>query len=411
MRKTLLFFIFLLSALSCLAQRNNLDFYISHALKNSPLLKDYQNQMASNSIDSLLLKATYKPQVNASSTNFYAPTINGIGYDQVITNGGGYNALVTVSKSITDSKKVAAQLATIQLQNEGIKNTSTISEQDLKKSITAQYIITFGDIQQLNFNKEVLTLLKEEEQLLKAFTEKNVYRQTDYLTFLVILQQQELLLKQVNIQYQNDYATLNYLCGINDTSKVNLPTPAIELQPLPQISNSIFLKQFDIQSLKLANSKALVDLIYRPKASVYIDAGYNSTLTYQPYKNFGTSFGISVSVPIYDGKQRKMQYDKLTFAEKTTTDYKNFFINQYNQQIAQLTQQLLSTEGLILEINKQIKYSESLIIAERKLLQTGDLRVADFVIAINNYLNAKNLLTQNTINRLQIINQINYWNR
>jgi len=30
---------------------------------------------------------------------------------------------------------------------------------------------------------------------------------------------------------------------------------------------------------------------------------------------------------------------------------------------------------------------------------------------VNNYLAAKNLLTQNNISRMQIINQLNYWNR
>ena len=34
-----------------------------------------------------------------------------------------------------------------------------------------------------------------------------------------------------------------------------------------------------------------------------------------------------------------------------------------------------------------------------------------YILALSGYLNAKNLLTQNNITRLQIINQINYWNR
>jgi hypothetical protein len=44
-------------------------------------------------------------------------------------------------------------------------------------------------------------------------------------------------------------------------------------------------------------------------------------------------------------------------------------------------------------------------------METGDAKITDFVIAINNYLSAKNLLTQNNINRMQIMNQLNYWNR
>ena len=45
------------------------------------------------------------------------------------------------------------------------------------------------------------------------------------------------------------------------------------------------------------------------------------------------------------------------------------------------------------------------------LSETGDARMADYLLAIGNYLTAKNAIRQNTINKLQIINQINYWNR
>ena len=59
----------------------------------------------------------------------------------------------------------------------------------------------------------------------------------------------------------------------------------------------------------------------------------------------------------------------------------------------------------------QIKYADGLITANQKLMLTGDVRVTDYILAINNYLNAKNIITQNTITKYQLINQINYWNR
>jgi len=155
----------------------------------------------------------------------------------------------------------------------------------------------------------------------------------------------------------------------------------------------------------------LVDFSYKPKINLYADAGYNSTVTYLPYKNFGTSFGVNVTVPIYDGRQKKIQYSKIAIAEKTRIVYKDFFKAQYNQQIAQLMQQLHATGELIDEINHQVKYAEGLINVNIKLLETGDAKIADLVIAVNNYLTAKNLLAQNNVSRLQIINQINYWNR
>ena len=136
-----------------------------------------------------------------------------------------------------------------------------------------------------------------------------------------------------------------------------------------------------------------------------------SSFAYRAYKNFGTGFGLDLTVPIYDGKQRKLQYSKLDIAERTRKSYKSFYQNQYYQQVAQLKQQLQATESLIGDINNQIKYSEGLIQVNAKLLTTGDAKIADMVIALDNYLAAKNLLTQNKISRLQIINQINYWNR
>jgi len=320
--------------------------------------------------------------------------------------------LVNADLALVGRKNLNAQFRTLGIQSQGLENTSRISEQDLKRSITTQYITAYGDLQQLNFTQEIYGLLQKEDTLLKQLTEKNVYRQTDYLTFLVTLQQQELSMRQLNIQFRNDLATLNYLSGIEDTATAALQEPAISLDQLPAPENSVFFRQYSLDSLQLVNQRTIIDLSYRPKVHLFADAGYNSSFqSPAPYKNFGTSFGASLTVPIYDGRQRKLQYRKLEISERTRQGYKEFFTHQYNQQIAQLTNQLRATEELIGQINHQIKYSEGLIQVNAKLMATGDVRIADLVIALNNYLTAKNLLTQNTINRWQIISQINYWNR
>ena len=389
----------------------DLDFYLGQALQNSPLLKDYHNQVLLGEVDSQLVRASYRPQVNGNSTNIYAPSIHGWGYDQAISNGGNFTTVAAVTQTLIGRQHLDAQYETIRLQNQGRDNSAKLSEQDLKKSITAQYIITYGDLQQLTFNRDIYDLLQKESTLLKDLTEKNVYRQTDYLAFLVTLKQEALLLQELTIQYRNDHGTLNYLCGIVDTAATALRAPGIELQSLPDITHSIFFRQFHLDSLTLRNSRSLIDFSYRPKANLYGDAGYSSSLMYEPYKNFGVSFGIMLSVPIYDGHQRKMQYSKLDIQERTRSGYKDFFTRQYSQQLAQLSQQLKATEDLIGQINEQVRYSQTLIDVNGKLLETGDAKIADYILALNNYLNAKNLLTQNNITRLQIINQINYWNR
>jgi outer membrane protein TolC len=393
------------------SQKSTLDFYIQQALGNSPLMKDYQNQIQSNLVDSLRIKATYKPQVTGNSSDSYFPVINGFGYDGVITNGSQVSALVTVNQTLVSKKNLSAQFQNLRLQNEGITNNAKISEQDLIRTITAQYLTTYGTLQQLNLAKEVNELLKKEVDVLKTLTEHNVYRQTDYLTLLVTVQQQELSMKQLAIQFRNDYATLNYLSGIIDTAAVPLQEPSLIIRALPDPDNSVFFQKYTLDSLQLAHNRVLIDFNYKPKLDLYANGGYLSSFAYRAYKNFGTGFGLDLTVPIYDGKQRKLQYSKLDIAERTRKSYKSFYQNQYYQQVAQLKQQLQATESLIGDINNQIKYSEGLIQVNAKLLTTGDAKIADMVIALDNYLAAKNLLTQNKISRLQIINQINYWNR
>ncbi|HWZ03758.1 MAG TPA: TolC family protein, partial [Mucilaginibacter sp.] len=344
-----------------LAQTYTLDHYLDIAKSNSPLLKDLHNQIASNQVDSLRLLAGLKPQVNANSGGLFAPSIDGYGYASAITNEHTLNALMSANKTIVSKKNVNAQLDAISLLSQSIGNATKISEQDLKKAITTQYITAYGDLLQIQFNQEVVDLLSKEEELLKKLTRANVYHQSDYLTFLVTLKQQQLALLQARLLYKNDYATLNFLAGVADTSMVELAEPAIQKPILPDPTTSIFFRQYKLDSLKLVNSRELVDFSYKPKIGITADGGYNSDFMGQAYKNFGVSAGFTFTMPIYDGGQKKMQYRKINLQEETRENYKAFFNVQFKQQIAQLNQQISENDNLLKQIDEQIKYTESLV--------------------------------------------------
>jgi outer membrane protein TolC len=401
----------LITGTASLAQTYTLDHYLEFAKNNSPLLKDLRNQIASNQLDSLRLRAGLKPQVAINSGGLYAPVISGYGYAPAITNEHTLNGLVGVNQAIIGSKNLNEQVLTINLQSQSVANTVKISEQDLRKSITGQYITAYGSLQQLNFNKEIVELLQKEDDVLKKLTRANVYRQSDYLSFLVTLKQAQLQLAQSRAQYKNDYASLNYLSGIADTSTVSLIKPDIKKALHTNPASSIFFNQFKVDSLKLLNSRRLLDFTYKPKINALADAGFNTDFTGSEYKNFGLSAGFTLSIPLYDGGQRKLQYKKLNLEEETRQNYKAFFDVQYRQQLAQLNQQIAENDALLAQVTEQMKYIESLIKVDTQLLQTGDLKIADLILAINNYLAAKNLFTQTTISGLQLINQLNYWNK
>jgi len=390
--------------------QEDLSYYLDQAKQNSPLLKDYQNQARSNQVDSARIKAGYRPQVNGVSYNVYAPTVNGWGYDNAITNGADFSELVTFTQRLVGGKNLQAQYETIRLQNQGLAISGKISGQDLKKAVTAQYITAYGSWEQYLFNQQVYQLLTDEEGILKQLTERGVYRQTDYLTFRVTLQQEALVISQAKLQYQNDFASLNYSCGLQDTALHPLDAPVLDPVEWPEVENTLLYRQFRVDSLQLKNNDALIDFGYKAKVNLYADAGYSSSFAVTPYKNFGASIGLNLTVPIYDGRQRKMQHSKTAISEMTREYYRDFFTVQYKQQIAQLFQQLSSTQDLIDQAKDQLKFTKALIEANRRLLATGDVRIADYIIALGNYLTAQNIITLNNSGKWQIINQINYWN-
>jgi outer membrane protein TolC len=393
-----------------LAQTYTLDHYLETAKSKSPLLYDLRNQVAMSKLDSLRLRAGLLPQVTGSSAGLFSPVIHGFGYAGAITNVNTFNALITVNKTIIGRNYLNSQLAAIGFQRDSINNLSRISELDLTKSVTGQYITAYGSLQQYKFSQEVVNLLTQEEDVLKKLTRANVYRQSDYLTFLVTLKQQQVQLLQARLQYKNDFATLNYLAGIADTSMAEIGEPMLQRTYTPDISNSVFFKKYQTDSIRFANARKLVDYSYKPRANVFADGGYNTDFT-NPAKNFGSSYGFSVTIPIYDGGQRKLQYKRLQLQQQTNNYYRSFLTVQYRQQIAQLNQQIAENEELVAKVRDQIKYAETLIKVDTELLQKGDLKVADLILAINNYLTVRNLLTQTTVSRLQLINQINYWNK
>jgi outer membrane protein TolC len=391
------------------AQQQNLDYYLTAGLNNSPLLQDYKNRIKSALIDSMRIKAGQGIQVNAASDNSYAPVIRNWGYDEVKTDIAQVSALVGISKEIKGSSNLSNRYQAIRLQNLSTTLEGSLSEKDLKKEITSLYILAYGDQQNYRLNSQVLEILKQEEQIVKRLTEQGIYKQTEYLSFLVNVRQQEIITLQSDFQFKTDLESLNYACGIFDASIVVLAEPDLDANLPAELHKTVFYRQFITDSLKLLNAGRQIDFDYRPSLSVYADGGYLSSLALTPWKNFGASIGLSLSVPIYDGRQRKMQHDQIAISEASRSNYLSFFENRYSQQISMLRRQLASADQITRQTKEQMTYVQTLIDANRLLLNSGDIPVTDYLLSINNYLNAKSLLIENTMTRFRIVNELNYW--
>lgn len=408
MRRMKLVFTVLFLVAGNLVNAQSLDFYIQKGLETSPLLKDFRNQLLSGKLDSLLTQASYKPQVNQVSQAMYAPTGQNFGYDQAITNGGNYSAVLNVVQPLFSKKIKANQFRNISLSKQTTEADTRITETDLKQGITSQFLTAYADYQQMQFYESTLNLLKNEQALLKSLADQGIYAQTDLMNLSVSLTAQKIAIRQAFIQYRNSLAILNFICGISDTSTVILSKPELTIRNQFNINNSPAMMKFKIDSLKNVNSKQLIDLNYRPKLSAFADAGFTAILPQNIPHNFGTSFGLNFSLPVYDGKQRKLQYEKTLLSENSRRDYQSFYAVQYKQKINQLSEQLKLADELILSIRGQLKEQEKLIALYKMEIEKGLVRFPDFLNTVNNYTQTKNSLTVSEMNRLQIINQMNY---
>ncbi len=403
----LLIFVFFLITGS-LANAQSLDFYIQKGIANSPLLKDFKNQLLSGKLDSLLTQASYKPQINQVSQAMYAPVAKKFGYDEAITDGGNYSAVVSLEKSLFNQRVKDGQFKTIALIQQAIEADRKITVIELKQAITEQYLSAYADGLQIEFNRNTLSLLKEQQAIVKALADRGIYAQTDLMNLSLSITSQEVAIQQANIQYRNNLALLKYICGITDASTVSLEKPELTIQNSFNIYSSPAMMNFKIDSLKNLNSKELIDLNYRPKVSAFADAGFMAIRPENIPHNFGTSLGLNFSMPIYDGKQRKLQVEKILLAENSRLDYQTYYTSQYKQQINQLTEQLKLTDELILSIRTQLSEQEKLITLYKIEIEKGLVRFLDFLTTVNNYTQTKNSLTVSEMNRLQIINQMNY---
>ena len=111
--------------------QNTLNDYLQSAIKNSPVLAENRNQQSSLALDSMLFRAGLRPLVNFSAGGQYAPVFNGYGYDEIITNGGNYNALLGVNYTIPGKKYLASKFGEFNLQQQMLELNSKMSERDI----------------------------------------------------------------------------------------------------------------------------------------------------------------------------------------------------------------------------------------------------------------------------------------
>jgi outer membrane protein TolC len=389
-------------------QSRTLDFYLNEGIQNSPLLKDYYNQVNSALLDSLLIRSSKMPQVEAKSQLLYSPVYGNFGYDEVVTDGGNYSGVVGVTQNILNRRDLNNKFQSVNIQRQTATNSSKLSTAELKRIITEQYLVSFADFNELTFNKSFLSFAYKENEIIRQFVLQGLCKQTDYLSLQIETQTQEILVSQLAGQFEKDLRQLNQLCGLNDTGSYILSLPELKITGSSDIDKSPLFIQYKIDSLRIENEKAAIDARYQLKMNWFADAGFLTSTPWNFYRHFGYSAGLSLSIPVYDGNQKIHEKQKLSLAENTRISYGNKFRNQYYQQIQQLNEELKSLQIITSQLEKQLLTSEQLVNALRGQLETGIIQMTEYINAVKNLRFINKNLSDNRIRIQQVINELNY---
>ena len=372
------------------------------------MLNDLQNQLNSILIDSLIVRAQRKPQVEGQSLFLYSPYNDHFGYDEAITDGGNYQVTGYVSQNIFNRKIIENKYKAIDNLRQSISLNKKITVAQLKRLITGLYLESYSVYSDLAFNSSFLELMKGQNQVINQLVKAGIFSQSDYLSLLVETQGQEIIISQLRNLYEKNIRLLNETCGIVDTAHIELVLPEIKPTETNNTSDYLFLKQFTIDSLQIINERTALGLRYKPSVNWFADAGILTSKPETFYRHFGASAGFSLSIPIFDGQQRKLEDQKLSIRENTRSFNNIISRKQYDQQYIRLKGELQGIKEIRSKLATQLQISDQLVKSLKSQIETGIAKMTDYLNALRNYRSINHNLNMTDIEMLSIINEMNY---
>lgn len=388
------------------AQTGTLEQYLLTAAANSPAVGDLGYQLGILGIDSAEVRALHRPQVGGTGQVLYAPSGAHWGYDPAITNGGLYAAMVGASVPLFAGNRLQAALDSVGVQNLVLRAVLQDTLLELGKRITEQYISAYADQRALRLAQERLRLMAEEDTLITRLTAHGIYQQTDVLGLRVNLHAQRITAAQAEAQLHKDLRLLYALCGIQETTLIELAPPGLTPSAAFDPANTPRMQRYVADSLANAVSDRRVDLYYRPQLRAVGDAGLNAITIDDLPNRFGASVGLNLQVPIYDGGRRRLEHQRVALKEATRKGYRDFLSEQLIRRHALLMDAAARADSLVADYQRQYAEEEQLINLYRVELGHALVRPTDLFLALNDHARTADAMVQAEADRERTLNEL-----
>lgn len=409
-----------------LKAQNTLDYYISKAVQNSPLINENNNLSKVNQLEIQRIKAIYtKPQIGLTANYLFAPIIskdnnkttlqlnssgasNYYGYDLGASNGGEYQALLNLTQPLFNSQKYKIATEQVTIGTQINENNIKLTAHEIEKIVTDQYILCLQDNKQIHDIETIVNLMADQNEILKKLIKNSIYKQSDLVLFNIEYQNYFSQMVAFKANFHRDLLELNIICGIEDTTLVQLQDSEIILKN--KVSNSLFLETYRLDSLNLTAQQKVFELQYKPQLNLFANTGLNAFTIPNIPQRFGMSAGLSLNWNIFDGNQKKLNQQKTTILEQNTSFQKNYYENQNKVRIEKILYEIKSLETQLKLIDSQLINYNVLLESYKKELTAGQISVIDFISILKNKANLAGEYHLLFLQKQSLINAYNYWN-
>ncbi|QKG80689.1 TolC family protein [Tenuifilum thalassicum] len=422
--------IIILAVASCFCtvafSQNSLQNYIELAEQNSPLLQKQENNKRIIDLDLKQFNAIYKaPNINLNSNAIFLPIISKdgntnklewvssgsseyLGYDLGATNGGQFQAIISINQPLFTHKYIAAQQNKTDILQERNLSLTELTKAELKQVVTHQYILCVQSQKQKENIRNTIQVLEEQIQQMKALVNAGIYKLIDLKLLEIELENDQIEEERLNGSYLDNFNSLKLLCGINDSTLVRLDEVNLVLNS-PTQTSSLFASQFKFDSLTLIVEQKIFNLKYLPQVGVFGDAGLNAT--YQPALNrLGFSVGVFLKWNLFDGHQRKTNDEKTIIQLSNIETDRKYFENQNDIRKKNILSQITNLDKQLRLIDKQLSEYNNLLELYKIEINQGLISVLELKTLIREISMKQQIKTNTLMAKEILINSYNYWN-
>ncbi len=422
--RLILFFIGILN-LGANGQTKNFDDFITIARENSPLIFRKQTQNKAMEAELKRIKAFYtRPQISLDAGLLFAPIISTdnnttefefvspgandyYGYDLGASDGGQYQAFVSVEQAIFGGNRVEIASGNLAVSREINETEIKMTAHELERIVGLQYLRCLRSQKRIDAFLRLTGLVKKELELMGQLTQSGVYKYSDHELLNIEYQNYQVSLEQSKASYQRDFLDLNIICGINDTNTVKLEEHGFGLNKPPE--ESFFLEKYKLDSMKLNSLRQMSEIKYQPRLSLFANGGLNAI--YLPdYNRLGIGFGLKFSWTLFDGHQRDFNRERTNILTRDFSFQKQRFIAENSVRKTKILNQIKSIGKQISIKSAQGNSYDKLVRIYKTEFSQGELSAIEFVSVLRDKVNLNLELIDLKMQKQALINTYNFWN-